>query len=265
MSLPWRTQLSEVADRMLALVLPPICVACNRIEGTRALELGLCRSCRDRLCPTPDQACAACNRTVAVGFLPAGYLCGRCRLDPPPFQRLYSGWSYESPLEEVIHALKFRRLSFLGEALGVALYQRYQASLNGIDLVVPVPLHWRRRLGRGFNQAEEIARPLAVGLDLPLVRALRRERATRPQTGLGRSSRAANLRRAFGLTAAGRRGVRGSRILLVDDVVTTRNTLEAACSCLLASGAQTVTCLTAGRTPHPSRAGAGLASNCLGG
>jgi predicted amidophosphoribosyltransferase len=84
------------------------------------------------------------------------------------------------------------------------------------------------------------------------VRALRRRVATRPQTGLDRAARAANLRRAFSLTRAGRSRLRASRVLLVDDVVTTRNTLSAATRLLLDSGAaSSVICLTAGRTAAP--------------
>jgi len=219
-----------------------------------ALEMGLCSGCRRQLQPTSSAVCTGCGRALAPDPLPDGYLCGSCRQGPPPFQRLFCGWIYEPPLEEVIHALKFRRLAFLGEHLGRALSHRYRLSLEHADLVVPVPLHWRRHLRRGFNQAEEIARPVATGLDLPLVRALRRKYATRPQTSLDRSSRAANVRRAFTTARTARNRIQGSRILLVDDVVTTRNTLGAATRCLLRSGASSVICLTAGRTPEPDMA-----------
>lgn len=251
MSHTWRTEIEEAALRLLALLLPPVCVACSRIEGTEALELGLCSDCRWQLQPTPRSVCAGCGRPLETDPLPDGYLCGTCRQAPPLFERLYSGWAYEPPLIEVIHALKFRRLAFLGADLGRALSHRYELLGEEVDLVVPVPLHWRRHVSRGFNQAEEIARPLANELDLPLATALRRRAATRPQAGLDRASRAANLRRAFTTTRTGRSLIGGSRALLVDDVVTTRNTLAAATRTLLESGATSVICLTAGRTPGP--------------
>lgn len=243
-------EIEQAGRRLLALFLPPVCVACNRIEGTAALELGLCSGCRRRLQPTPWSVCAGCGAPLEADPLPEGYLCGSCRQAPPSFERLYSGWAYEPPLVEVIHALKFRRLPFLGANLGRALSHRYRLLSKDVDLVVPVPLHWRRHVSRGFNQAEEIARPIANELGLPLCRALRREIATRPQTGLDRDSRAANLRRAFTTTRTGRSRIDGSRVLLVDDVVTTRNTLEAATCSLLESGATSVICLTGGRTPE---------------
>lgn len=251
MSHTWKTELEEAGLRLLTLLLPPVCVACHRIEGTEALELGLCSDCRRQLQPTPRSVCAGCGRQLEADPLPDGYLCGSCRQAPPPFERLYSGWSYEPPLVEVVHALKFRRLAFLGASLGRALSHRYRCLREDVDLVVPVPLHWRRQLSRGFNQAEEIARPIANELELPLVRALRRKAATRPQTGLDRASRAANLRRAFTTTRTGRSRIEGCRVLLVDDVVTTRNTLGAATGRLLDSGATSVICLTGGRTPEP--------------
>ena len=237
--------------RLLSLVLPPVCVACDRIEGIIALNLGLCSECTSGLRPIPRTVCTGCSKPLAVDPLPAGYRCSACRRDPPPFERLYSGWAYEPPLVEVIHALKFQRLSFLGADLGRALSHRYRCLIEDVDLVVPVPLHWRRQLSRGFNQAEEIARPVANGLELPLVRALRRRSATRPQAALNRPSRERNLRRAFITTRAGLQRVKASRVLLVDDVVTTRNTLTAATQCLLKSGANSVICLTGGRTPEP--------------
>lgn len=251
MSQTWKKELEETGMRLLSLVLPPVCVACDRIEGIIALNLGLCSECTSGLRPTPRTVCTGCSKPLAVDPLPAGYRCSACRRDPPPFERLYSGWAYEPPLVEVIHALKFQRLSFLGADLGRALSHRYRCLIEDVDLVVPVPLHWRRQLSRGFNQAEEIARPVANGLELPLVRALRRRSATRPQAALNRPSRERNLRRAFITTRAGLQRVKASRVLLVDDVVTTRNTLTAATQCLLKSGANSVICLTGGRTPEP--------------
>jgi len=252
LSQTWKKELEETGMRLLSLVLPPVCVACHRIDGIVALDLGLCSECKSGLRPTPRTVCTGCSKPLAVDPLPDGYRCSACRQDPPPFERLYSGWAYEPPLIEVIHALKFQRLSFLGADLGRALSHRFKPLIEDVDLVVPVPLHWRRQVSRGFNQAEVIARPVANGLDLPLLRALRRKSATRPQTALNRPSRERNLRRAFVTNRTGRQRVKGRRVLLVDDVVTTRNTLSAATRCLLKSGANSVICLTGGRTPEPN-------------
>jgi ComF family protein len=124
--------------------------------------------------------------------------------------------------------------------------------LDDADVVVPVPLHWRRRLRRGYNQAERIARPLALAIDRPLATALRRRRATPPQSGLGRSERLRSPRRAFGVrpTKATTAALVGRTVLLVDDVATTGATLDAAAAALKNAGAAAVIAVVAGRTPE---------------
>jgi ComF family protein len=158
----------------------------------------------------------------------------------------------------VVRGLKFGRLDYLGRHLAAALAAGLGAGLVGCDRVVPVPLHWWRRLARGYNQAERIARPLAGRLGLPCVQALARRRATPPQSLLGREERLANLREAFRVPRP--ECVEGLRVLLVDDVATTGATLEAAAAALKKAGAAAVTALVAGRTPlEPTSGGRGEA------
>ena len=180
--------------------------------------------------------------------MPAGYRCGDCRARPPAYERLVVPWRYAPPLDAVILALKFRRLERLGGDLGAALAAAAGERLDGCDLVVPVPLHWRRRWTRGYNQAASIARPLAVRLGVPAADALVRRRATPPQTSLDRAARRRNLRAAFALPRPA--VVRRRTVALVDDVVTTGATLDAAARCLLAAGAAAVVAVAAARTPE---------------
>jgi ComF family protein len=112
-----------------------------------------------------------------------------------------------------------------------------------LDCVVPVPLHWRRRWERGFNQAELLARGIARKWHIPLVRVLRRMRHTPTQTSLSNTARRKNVAAAF----ACRRAVVGRRILLVDDVLTTGATAAACAAALRRSGAARVVLLTAAR------------------
>ena len=119
--------------------------------------------------------------------------------------------------------------------------------LVGADMVVPVPLHHTRRRSRGFNQAEELAQHLG----LPLRRALRRSRATRPQTDLPAAQRHANVRDAF--VRARRADVTGLCVLLVDDVCTTGATLEACARVLKQAGARQVRAITAARVVSQRR------------
>ena len=231
----------RVARGLLHLLLPACCLGCGEPLYSAA-PLGLCPLCRGKLSLLRG-SCAVCSGPLDAFEPPPGYRCGFCREHPPAFDRLLALWTYRPPLDAVIQALKFRRLDYLGRHL--ALILAGELPLEGFDAVVPVPLHWHRRLTRGYNQAERIARPLAGSLGLPLLPALRRVRRTPPQTSLGKAERLANLRRAFRV----RRPVRGLRLLLVDDVATTGATLEATASVLKLAGAAGVTAVVAARTP----------------
>ncbi len=238
---------SRPVAALLDFVFPPICLACEREERPGPLRLGLCLPCRGRLKLLRGPRCAGCGRPLRAAGLPAGYLCGDCRRRPPAYDRLRAVWSYEPPLEQVIHALKFGRLDFLGGHLAEEIWHRLGGDLRHVEAIVPVPLHWRRQMVRGYNQAERIARPLARRLCRPLVPALRRIRPTAPQARLERSRRQANLRRAFRARRAAR--IRDRPVLLVDDVATTGATLGHAAAALRRCGAASVLALTVARTP----------------
>lgn len=222
----------DMGLQVLAFLFPPACLACQRVEGVSSLPLGLCSRCHLELDPLQGSTCSASLS------------------DPSALDDLLSRWTYTPPFNAVIQALKFGRLEFLGRDLAGGLHcLLVEEQGQEVDLVVPIPLHWLRRMARGYNQAEAIAGPLAQYLDRPLVRALRRPRPTRPQASLGRHQRKMNLRRAFAIRRRLSGRIAGQRILLVDDVVTTGATLETAAECLRQAGAHSVLALTAGRTP----------------
>lgn len=238
--------MSRLLAHLLHLLAPASCLGCQVPLEELVPLLGLCPPCRSRLLPYPRDGCPVCGRPLAPGAPPPGYVCGPCRAHPPAFHRLLALWHYQPPLDRVIHGLKFHRLDYLGGHLARCLAEELEAEMGRLDLVVPVPLHWRRRLARGYNQAEEIARPLATLLGLPLLRGLRRVRPTPPQTALSRRARLTNPRRAF----RAQRGtlLAGKRVLLVDDVVTTAATLNAAAGALRRAGAEEVVALAVART-----------------
>lgn len=141
--------------------------------------------------------------------------------------------------------LKFQEQVLLGHALGGLLAAHPRLASLRADAVTPVPLHPRRLTTRGYNQALELARPLARALGLPLLPGLlARTRHTPPQTGKAREERVRNLQDAF--TAP--KGVEGRRLLLVDDTLTTGATLASAARSLLRAGAAEVSVAVVSRT-----------------
>ena len=158
-----------------------------------------------------------------------------CRNGRRGFDEAFCYGSYEGTLRELIHLFKYsgmRRLARpLADLLAAALPRDRQ-----FDAVTAVPLHWRRRWQRGFNQSGLLARVIARQRGIPLIRALRRGAATRVQAGLSNAQRRENVAGAF----RARRGVAGLRILLIDDVMTTGATAGACAAALKKAGARSV-------------------------
>lgn len=158
--------------------------------------------------------------------------------------------SYAGPVRQAILRYKFQRRRASLEALDWLLAEWLErggealaaVGLADADALVPVPLHWRRRLGRGFNQAEQIAAALGGHTGLPVWRALRRVRYTRPQVGLSPPERRRNVAGAFASNE--QRDLTGTRLILIDDLYTTGATLCEAAGVLGAAGAARVTAVT---------------------
>ncbi len=241
-----------VTARLLDALVPCHCLHCFALEPG-SMRLGLCSACRCRLEPVESAdrvACELCGRALHGRRSRAFPLCLPCRGRSSPIDRLFAAWSYQAPLDDVIRALKFGDLAYLGGHLGDALAESLPTDLT-VDAVVPVPLHWRRSWSRGYNQAAEIARALAGARDWPLRSVLRRRRPTPPQSGLDRTSRRRNLRWAFAVQRkATRSALRAQRLLLIDDVYTTGATAEAAARALKKAGVRWVGLAVAGRTPR---------------
>jgi ComF family protein len=169
------------------------------------------------------------------------HICSACLTSPPEFDRARSGFLYTDGMGEassLAHALwrfKYGRDPSLANALGVALTESVSLD-RSYDVVVPVPLHISRLRWRGFNQAVLLARPLVRRHSLyfnPFL--LRKVRATTPQVGLARSSRKANIRGTF--CAASKADLQGTKVLLLDDVITTGATANECARTLLGAGA----------------------------
>jgi ComF family protein len=187
--------------------------------------------------------CARC-RTPFLNRAPldeAGH-CALCRLGLNGFDQVYSFGAYEGVLRELIHLFKFEGVRTLQRPLGALLAQALPRE-SSFDAIVPMPLHWRRRWQRGFNQSELLAREIARRWSVPVCALVRRGRATAPQAGLTSAQRRTNVQGAFAVA----RSLKGMRLLLIDDVLTTGATASACARALKQAGAVQVTLLALAR------------------
>jgi ComF family protein len=218
--------------------------------------------------PEPLQAeyfCTMCRTPFQNAFpLDAQGRCALCRNDLRAFDAAYCFGSYDGVLRQLIHLYKYGRIKTLAAPLGNLLAAALPLD-ETFDAVVPVPLHWRRQWRRGFNQSELLAHTVARRRCVPVRNALRRVRATSVQAGLSNSGRRGNVAGAFRVRA--RTVLTGSRLLLVDDVMTTGSTATACARALKRAGAQRVALLTVARVDRRFIAGvpAAAAKSAKGG
>ena len=212
----------------LAWLFPLRCVVCGE-AGRDGRDL--CRCCHATL-PWQGPACPRCAVPT-----PAGSTCGSCLLAPGPLTSVQAVFDYAFPLDRLLPRLKFHHDFAVGRVLAQCMSERLQR-MPERAVIVPIPLHRARLRRRGYDQALELARPLARALQLPLdTHLLQRHRATTAQSRLDAAARQRNLRGAFSVTAG---GVPPAHVVLVDDVMTTGATLEAAAHVLREAGVQRV-------------------------
>lgn len=226
--------------RLTWLLAPGRCVLCG-LASHRPQDL--CSVCEADL-PDLSHPCPRCALPMPSGVTG---LCGPCQLRPPRYLSLSAACSYEDPADLLVQALKFRGLRAAARVMAEVMYERLPAASPPRDaLLLPVPLHPWRQWRRGFNQSALIARELArLGGWTLLTGAVKRQRSTKPQSGLNRSARRRNLAGAF----QARSGRIPAKIIIIDDVVTTGTTLDALTHTLLHAGASEIHGWAFARTP----------------
>ncbi len=215
------------------LLVPQDCFVCGGASQGDAV----CGRCRAEL-PVQPPACPVCALPT-----PGGEICGHCLREPPAFDATHAVFAYGFPVDRMVQALKYHHRLALARFFAECLQQQ---PAPAADLLLPMPLHVHRLSERGFNQAVEIARPLADAWRLPLeLAAVRRERDLPAQAGLDRKARVANLRGAFHCD----RVLGGLHVVVIDDVMTTGASLNELARVLKRQGAARVENRIIARTP----------------
>jgi ComF family protein len=242
----------SVSDALGSILLAPSCASCSQLLE-RPTRGPICEPCWGSILPVTPPLCDGCGaplpawRVISIPLL----RCPRCRRLESYVDRARAVGTFDGALRDIIHAFKYEGRRSLAKRLAGMMRVRGAEMLDGAAWAVPVPLHASRRRQRGFNQAADLAR----NLGLPVRRALCRRRSTSTQTGLSAAERRRNVRDAFalrrtymGLWTGPDDRLRGSIVVLVDDVSTTGATLEA-CARVLKEGAgvREVRALTAAR------------------
>lgn len=224
-------------SRLLMLLYPPKCIFCGKLLES---EEEICPSCWDQLPVTDARSCAQRGRW---------------------FRACVSPFFLEGPVREAIHQYKFHYQEANGLIFGRWMARYAQAYFNGpFDLITWVPVHWRRRWRRGFDQSKLLAEEVAQAYGVKPVQTLKKLRNTPPlsQSRGGAAVRRAQVEGSYGTVCS--QCLEGRRVLLVDDVITTGSTLDEASRMLCQAGAVEVCCVTAAR----GRDGRALPQNFTG-
>jgi len=237
--------LVNVSRPIINWIIPPSCLLCGA-----SAPRSLCLPCYQEL-PWLNTRCELCALPLEVPGT-----CAHCLEKPPSFADCVSPFRFADPVGPLINQFKLRRNQRYGSVLSAALLERVLAHYPEQKLpqaIIPVPLHWRRILRRGFNQATFIGQAVGRQLGIPVRSLLRRPHPTPKQQGLNRKQRLGNLKHAFALKAHLVKGnsAMPNHVALVDDVMTTGATAEAASQVLKHAGVNIIDVWVLARTPSP--------------
>lgn len=229
----------------LDFLYPPACLVCQTRTGDGD---ALCSACWSRLSFIERPYCERLGVPFGQDLGP-GLLSPQAMAEPPVYDRARAVARYDDgPVRQLVYRLKYGDRTDLVRPLGRWMARAGAELLAQADVLVPVPLHRLRLAARRFNQAAALARVVARESGVPMdAFALERVKATPPQVGLSKAQRAANVQGAFRVPEAGRLRVTGKRILLIDDVLTSGSTTNAASRALLRGGAAAVDVLVFAR------------------
>jgi len=254
---PVPSRLSQIAAALrlpfrlaLDIALPPLCPSCREPVSQQS---GLCASCWSKLSPIERPFCERLGIPFTYDPGPGIYSM-QALAAPPAYTRARAAVRYDEVARTLVHALKYGDRLDLAPTMARWMARAGAELLQDADLVVPVPLHWRRLWARRFNQSATLADLLAAQYGTPVsVTALKRIKATPQQVGLSKSERAANVQGAFRVDDAGKAEIARRHIVLVDDVLTSGATVDTCARAMLRAGARQVDVLVFARVVDQAR------------
>lgn len=222
---------------MVDFVLPPQCPVCKSVIQDQG---NLCGACWMSL---NIVSAPVCDRLGVPFALPAspGTVSLEAQTNPPVYGRARCAVLFNEPARQLVHGLKYRDRHDYALPMARMMVQAGQELLIEADVIIPIPLHWRRLWSRRFNQSQQLAEHVGRLIDKPLLLdGLTRTRATPRQVGLTYGQRKRNVTGAFSVMPLKQEEIRGRGIVLIDDVLTTGATANAASRALLKAGAARV-------------------------
>ncbi len=233
----------RAAKIALDVALPTLCVACRApVDGD-----GVCAECWARLSFIASPFCPRLGIPFVYDPGP-GLLSMEAIADPPAYTRARAVVRYDDVARTLVHALKYQDRTDLAPTMGRWMARAGRELLAEANLLVPVPLHWRRGWSRRFNQSGALARAIERQSGVKMAsEVLRRVRPTEQQVGLSRAQRASNVQGAFKVSADRRADIARRRVVLIDDVLTSGATVDACARALLRAGAADVDVLVFAR------------------
>jgi ComF family protein len=223
---------------------PPQCLSCNSVVPAQG---ALCLPCWQLVQFITDPYCQCCGQPFdfAIGDQA---LCGACLRERPLFSRARAVFRYDEHSRALVTKLKYADQTQLASIYGAWLSRFGKELVAASEVIVPVPLHYWRFIGRRYNQSALLAHGLHKKSGLPFIPdGLKRIRATEPQPGLTHRQRHDNVKGAFSAHPKRTAALKGRSVLLVDDVMTTGATLSECAKALLKAGAAQVNVLTLAR------------------
>ncbi|MFM7181306.1 MAG: ComF family protein [Verrucomicrobiales bacterium] len=237
---------------LVDLLYPRSCPGCDGpapATDPTGQSLPVCPTCESKLEPLVPPFCEVCGQPYESGSTEGGFRCFNCGGRKFAFDFAIAPYLASGLLRELVHRFKFGKVEPLRKPLGQLFARVFDdPRLSGHEWqLVPVPIHWRRRYQRGFNQAEELATVLSNITGYQVVDALQRVVFTPPQSRLNRQQRLDNLTRAIRVRPKQLQAIKDRDILLVDDIFTTGSTGQACAEVLKSAGARRVVVITLAR------------------